>query len=122
MSEKTSTLLSDVTIKGDIVEKERLVTDSKIEGDITTDQLQTHEGSEITGNISSSKVTLGGLSKGNINADQIRIRSTANVDGVLNQKNLSVEDGAKLKIKTETYGNFNLICFGFYFKLGSIFQ
>jgi cytoskeletal protein CcmA (bactofilin family) len=103
MSEKTSTLLSDVTIKGNIVEKERLVTDSKIEGDITADQLQTHEGSEITGNISSSKVTLGGSSKGNINADQIRIRSTADVDGVLNQKNLSVEDGAKLKIKTETY-------------------
>jgi len=43
------------------------------------------------------------MSKGNINADQIRIRSTADVDGVLNQKNLSVEDGAKLKIKTETY-------------------
>ena len=103
MSEKTSTLLSDVTVKGDIVEKETLVTDSKIEGDITTDQLQTHEGAKITGNINSSKVTLGGLSKGNINADRIRIRSTADVDGVLNQKNLSVEDGAKLKIKTETY-------------------
>ena len=103
MSEKITTLLSDVTIKGDIVEKEKLVTDSKIEGDITADELQTHEGSDITGNISSSKVTLGGLSKGNINADQIRIRSTADVDGVLNQKNLSVEDGAKLKIKTETY-------------------
>ena len=103
MSEKISTLLSDVTIKGNIVEKERLVTDSKVEGDITADQLQTHEGSEVTGNISSSKVTLGGSSKGNINADQIRIRSTADVDGVLNQKNLSVEDGAKLKIKTETH-------------------
>ena len=103
MSEEISTLLSDVTIKGNIVEKERLVTDSKIEGDITADKLQTHEGAQITGNISSSKVTLGGFSKGNINADQIRIRSTADVDGVLNQKNLSVEDGAKLKIKTETY-------------------
>ena len=103
MNEKISTLLSDVTIKGNIVEKDRLVTDSKIEGDITADQLQTHEESKITGNISSSKVTLGGFSKGNINADEIRIRSTADVEGVLNQKNLSVEDGAKLKIKTETY-------------------
>ena len=103
MNEKVSTLLSDVTIKGNIVEKERLVTDSKIEGDITADQLQTHEEAKITGNISSSNVTLGGFSKGNINADQIRIRSGADVEGVLNQKNLSVEDGAKLKIKTETY-------------------
>ncbi len=47
MSEKTSILLSDITIKGDIVEKEELVTDSKIEGDITADQLRTHEGAKI---------------------------------------------------------------------------
>ena len=32
MSEKISVLLSDVTIKGDIVEKEKLITDSKIDG------------------------------------------------------------------------------------------
>ena len=35
MSEKTSVLLSDVTIKGDIIEKERLVIDAKIDGDVT---------------------------------------------------------------------------------------
>ncbi len=103
MSEKTSVLLSDVTIKGDIIEKERLILDSKIDGDVTADKLQTHSGSSINGNISSSEVTLGGESKGNVNSDSIRIRSTANVEGVLNQKNLSIEEGAKLKIKTETY-------------------
>tara|TARA_B100000029_G_C17445479_1_gene913079 strand:+ start:348 stop:659 length:312 start_codon:yes stop_codon:yes gene_type:complete len=103
MSEKTSILLSDVTIKGNIVEKEKLVIDSKVDGDITTDKLQTHSGSEINGNISSSDVVLGGSSKGNVNSDSIRIKSTANVDGVLNQKNLSIEEGAKLKIKAETY-------------------
>ena len=103
MSEKTSVLLSDVVIKGDIVEKEKLVIDSKVDGDITADKLQTHSGAKINGNISSSDVTLGGSSKGNINSDSIRIKSTANVDGVLNQKNLSIEEGAKLKIKAETY-------------------
>ena len=103
MSEKTSVLLSDVTVKGNIVEKERLMTDSKIEGDITADALQTFESSKITGNINSSNVSVGGSLKGNINSDKVRIRSTAVVDGVLNQKNLSIEDGAKLKIKAETY-------------------
>ncbi len=43
MSEKTSVLLSDVTISGNIVEKGTLITDSKIDGDITADQLHTHE-------------------------------------------------------------------------------
>ena len=51
----------------------------------------------------SSDVSLGGILKGNIKSDKIRIKSTADVDGVLNQKNLSIEDGAKLKIKAETY-------------------
>ena len=43
------------------------------------------------------------MHKGNIKSDKIRIKSTADVEGVLNQKNLSIEDGAKLKIKAETY-------------------
>ena len=44
MSEKISVLLSDVTIKGDIVEKEKLITDSKIDGDITSENIVTHQG------------------------------------------------------------------------------
>ena len=103
MSEKTSVLLSDVTIKGNVIEKEKLMTDAKIEGDVSADNLQTFEGSNIKGNINSSEVSMGGFLKGNIKSDKIRIKSTADVDGVLNQKNLSIEDGAKLKIKAETY-------------------
>ena len=76
MSEKTSILLSDVTVKGDIVEKEKLVIDSKIEGDITADKLETHSGSNISGNIRSSEVSLGGALKGNVNSDQIKIKKT----------------------------------------------
>ena len=103
MSEKISVLLSDVTIKGDIVEKEKLIIDSKVEGDISADKLQTHSGSNINGNINSTEVVLGGTSKGNINSEIVRVKSTADIDGVLNQKKLSVEEGAKLKIKAETY-------------------
>ena len=103
MSEKTSVLLSDVTIRGNVVEKEKLLTDSKIDGDVSADKLQTFEGSEIKGNINSSDVSLGGTLRGNIKSDKVRIKSTADVDGVLNQKKLSIEDGAKLKIKAETY-------------------
>ena len=35
MSEKTSVLLSDVTIRGNVVEKEKLMTDAKIDGDVS---------------------------------------------------------------------------------------
>mgnify|MGYP003955852081 CR=1 FL=1 len=102
-SEKISTLLSDVSIEGDIVEKDRIIIDAKVNGDIKSENIETHSNSNIKGNIKSKNTTLGGKIKGNINSDQINIKKTADVDGVLNQKTLSIEEGAVLKIKSQTY-------------------
>ena len=104
MSEdKISTLLSDVSIEGDIVEKDKIVIDAKVNGDIKSDDIETYLNSNITGNLKSRSASLGGKLKGNINAEQINIKKTADIDGVLNQKVLSIEEGATLKIKTQTY-------------------
>ena len=92
MSEKTSILLSDVTVKGDIVEKETLILDSKVDGDITAGKLRSHSGSNVNGNISASDVTLGGSSKGNINSDIVKVKSTADVDGVLTDGGMYYSD------------------------------
>ena len=40
--------------------------------------------------------------QGNVNSDQIKINKTADIEGVLSQKTLAIEEGAILKIKTET--------------------
>ena len=101
--EKTSTLLSDVLIEGDIVEKDKIIIDAKINGDVKSENVTTHSNSNIKGNIKSKNVSLGGKLVGNVNAEQINIKKTADVDGVLNQKVLSIEEGATLKIKTQTY-------------------
>ena len=101
--EKTSILLSDVSIEGDIVEKDKIVVDAKVNGDIKAEDIETYANSNITGNINSKSATLGGLMKGNINSEKIKIRGTANIEGVLNQKTLTIEEGAVLKIKTETH-------------------
>ena len=104
MSEnKTSILLSDVSVEGDLVEKDKIILDAKISGDIKADEVITHSRSNIIGNIKSKIASLGGKLKGNVNSDQITIKKTANIDGVLNQKTLSIQEGASLKIKTETY-------------------
>ena len=102
-SDKISTLLSDVSIEGDVVEKDKIIIDAKINGDIKSEEVETHSNSNIKGNIKSKNAFLGGKLKGNVNSDQIKIKSTADIDGVLNQKTLSIEEGATLKIKTETY-------------------
>ena len=101
--EKTSTLLSDVSIEGDIVEKDKIIIDAKINGDIKTDNIETHSNSNIKGNVESKNASIGGKLKGNINSDKINIRKSADIDGVLYQKTLAIEEGATLKIKTETY-------------------
>ena len=101
--EKTSILLSDVSIEGDLVEKDKIVLDAKVSGDIKAEEIETHSNSNIIGNIKSKTASIGGKLKGNINSDRINIKKTADIDGVLNQKTLSIEEGAILKIKTETY-------------------
>ena len=102
-NEKISTLLSDISIDGNIVEKDKIIIDAKVKGDIKSEEILTHPNSNIKGNINSKDASLGGKLKGNVNSDKIRIKKTADIDGVLNQKTLSIEEGAKLKVKSETY-------------------
>ena len=101
--DKNSIILSDVSINGDIVEKEKLIFDGKLNGDINAEEVETHSNSHIKGNIKAVKTAFGGTLKGNISGDAIKLKKTADVEGVLNQKTLSIEEGAILKIKTETY-------------------
>jgi len=101
--EKTSILLSDVSIDGEVIEKDKIIVDAKINGDIKAEDIITHSKSNIIGNLKSKFASLGGKLKGNVNSDQITIKKTANIEGVLNQKTLSIQEGAQLKIKTETY-------------------
>ncbi len=101
--EKTSILLSDVSIEGDLIEKEKIIVDAKVSGDIKADDIRTHQNSNIQGNINSKSASLGGRLVGNVNSDSIKIKKTANVEGVLNQKKLSIEEGSTLKIKAETH-------------------
>ena len=100
---KTSILLSDVSVEGDLVEKDKVIVDAKISGDIKAEEVITHSKSNIIGNIKSKTISLGGKLKGNVNSDKIVIKKTADIDGVLNQRTLSIQEGAQLKIKAETF-------------------
>ena len=101
--EKTSILLSDISIEGDLIEKDKVIVDAKITGDIKAEEIETHSNSNIKGNITSKKANIGGRLRGNVNSDNIKIKKTSDVEGVLNQKSLSIEAGANLKIKAETH-------------------
>ena len=96
-----SVLISDIKIKGNITEKENIIIDGEVNGNINADLVETFENSKIKGNITSKNVFIGGKLKGNINSDKVHIRNTADVDGTIEQKTLSIEEGSVLKIKTE---------------------
>ena len=100
---KTSILLSDISIEGNLVEKDKIILDAKVSGNIKAEEIITHSKSNVIGNIKSKVASLGGKLKGNVNSDQITIKKTANIEGELHQKTLSIHEGAQLKIKTETY-------------------
>ena len=102
MANKTrSVLVSDLKIKGNITEKESIIIDGEVEGNISADLVETFENSKIKGNITSKNLFIGGKLKGDINSDRVHIRKTADVDGTIKQKTLSIEEGSLLTIKTE---------------------
>ena len=96
-----SVLVSDVKIKGNITEKESIIIDGEVNGNINADFVETFENSNIKGNIASKDVLIGGKLKGDINSDRVHIRKTADGEGTIKQKTLSIEEGSVLKIKTE---------------------
>ena len=102
MANKTkSVLISDIKIKGNITEKENIIIDGEVNGNINADLVETFENSKINGNISSKELFIGGKLKGDINSDRVHIKKTADVNGTIKQKTLSIEEGSVLKIKTE---------------------
>ena len=102
MANKTkSVLVSGVKIKGNITEKESIIIDGEVNGNINAELVETFENSNIKGNIKSEKTVIAGKLKGDINSDSVHIRKTADVDGTIKQKTLSIEEGSLLAIKTE---------------------
>ena len=102
MANKTkSVLISGVKIEGNITEKESIIIDGEVNGNVNAELVETFENSNIKGNIDSKGVLIGGKLKGNINSDKVHIKKTADVDGEIKQKTLSIEEGSLLTIKTE---------------------
>ena len=53
---KTSILLSDISVDGDVVEKDKIILDAKVSGDIKAEEVITHSKSNIIGNIKSKNI------------------------------------------------------------------
>ena len=102
MANKTrSVLVSDVKIKGNIIEKESIIINGEVNGNVHADLVETFENSNIKGNISARSTVVGGKINGDITSNKVHIKKTADMEGTIKQKTLSIEEGSILKIKTE---------------------
>ena len=101
IDKSASVLVSNMKIKGNITEKESLVIDGEITGNIDAETVKTNENSNIKGNISAGSTVVGGKIKGDITSNKVHIKKTADMEGTIKQKTLSIEEGSILRIKTE---------------------
>ena len=100
-----SVLVSDTKIKGNITEKESIIIDGEVDGNINAELVETFENSNIKGNITSKNTFIGGKLKGDINSDRVHIRKSADVEGLIKHKTLLIKEGSVLKIKVEKKNN-----------------
>lgn len=90
-----SVITSEVEIKGTIKSAGSVRIDGKLEGDLVcTGDAIIGNGASIKGTISANSVVIEGLINGTITArDKIEMKATAQVNGDIKSKRLSVEDG-----------------------------
>ena len=94
IDKSASVLVSNMKIEGNITEKESLVIDGEITGNIDAETVKTNENSNIKGNISARSTVVGGKIKGNITSNKVHIKKTADMEGTIKQKTLSIEEGS----------------------------
>ena len=103
MTDNQKTIVrGDLKIKGNIFEKEDLQINGEIDGNVKAENLRLEDKGKINGNINSSVSELEGTVKGDIESSKVHISGTGDIEGTIKQKILSIDEGAKLKIKTET--------------------
>ena len=100
--DQKSIIQNNVKIDGNIFEKEDIEINGHINGNISAQILKINEDANVNGNIKSNDTSVGGIVKGDLISEKIHITSSADVEGSIRQKILSIEEGAKLKIKSET--------------------
>jgi cytoskeletal protein CcmA (bactofilin family) len=83
-----------VRMKGDIVTEGDLHLDGAIEGDVKVGRLTVGGTGSVTGTIQADSIEVHGRVAGTINARQVKLWSTAKVDGDIAHGELAIEAGA----------------------------
>lgn len=92
-----SVIGADVIIRGDIQASADLHVDGRVEGDIACSSLVQGESSSITGQITAETARLAGHVNGSINARELIVLKTAQIEGDVHYDALTIEQGAQVE-------------------------
>jgi cytoskeletal protein CcmA (bactofilin family) len=89
-----SVIGKDITIEGGVTGEGELHVDGLVRGDVRVGRLSVGESGLIEGTVTAELIEVRGKVIGSITAKQIRLFSTANVDGDITHEQLAMETGA----------------------------
>lgn len=89
-----SILTDDLTLEGHVSGDGELHVDCVIRGDVSVGRLSVGETGRIEGAVTAESADIRGRVVGSVTARQIRLYSTAHIDGDLTHESLTIETGA----------------------------
>ncbi len=92
---KDTLISKDLSIEGNVSSKGGVKLEGKITGDIDCMQLVVEQGGVINGQVTAEDVTVLGNVEGKIVAKEIRLHSTAVVNGDIFYEGISMEQGSR---------------------------
>ena len=98
-SSSNSIVLSDVELKGKILEKDDIILGCKFDGDVIATKVNLSETANLNGNINANDIEINGKIKGAITGKKVSVKKGCSVDGDIIAENISIEEGSTLKIQ-----------------------
>ncbi len=89
-----SFISEDLEINGNIIGKDYIDFNGKITGTLRSNKIDIREKGIVNGEIHAENVIVAGEVDGEIKADDLYIRSTAKIKGVIRYKNIDIQAGA----------------------------
>lgn len=90
----TSSLSSDLVIKGNLKSTGDILVEGTVEGDIRAHTMTVGEGATVKGEITADDVVVNGRVIGRVRGLKVRLTATARVEGDIIHKTIAIESGA----------------------------
>jgi cytoskeletal protein CcmA (bactofilin family) len=96
-ADRISTIDRSMTVVGKIVDEGTVHVFGQIDGELRALTVVIGEGAKVEGDLVAEELTIGGIVKGTIHANRVKLNSTAVVEGDIFHRSLSIEENARFE-------------------------